>query len=101
MSKTKVAFLEGRLLSSQSKQFKNYTNSSDWMEKSQISKKPLLFCLCKQTKGRIIKANLSWNRTQAEICQLITILSVFLSLFFVLKVGLKDVKFEFCQFKLE
>jgi len=39
MIKTKVAFLEGRLLSSQSKQFEKFSNSSDWLEKSQPSKK--------------------------------------------------------------
>jgi len=37
MIKTKVAFLKGRLLSSQSEQFKNYSKSSDWLEKSQKS----------------------------------------------------------------
>jgi len=34
MIKTKVAVLEGRLLSSQSEQLKHYSNSSDWREKS-------------------------------------------------------------------
>jgi len=53
MIKTKVAFLEGRLLSSQSEQLKKYSKSSDWIEKSRLkkaliglkkpSKKPLLF----------------------------------------------------------
>jgi len=37
--KTKVAFLEGWLLTSQSEQFKNYSKSSDWLEKSRPSKK--------------------------------------------------------------
>jgi len=37
--KTKVAFLEGRLLTSQSEQFKKNSKSSDWLEKSQPSKK--------------------------------------------------------------
>jgi len=37
MIKTKVTFLEGRLLSSQ--QFKKYSKSSDWLEKSRPSKK--------------------------------------------------------------
>jgi len=31
MIKTKVAFLEGRLLSCQSEQFKKYSKSSDWL----------------------------------------------------------------------
>jgi len=37
MSKTKVAFLEGRLLSSQSEQFKKYSKNFNWLEKSQPS----------------------------------------------------------------
>jgi len=43
MIKTKVAFVEGRLLSSQSEQLKKYSKSSDWLEKTGILKKPLLF----------------------------------------------------------
>jgi len=39
MIKTKVAFLEDRLLSSQSEQFKKFAKSSDWLEKSRPSKK--------------------------------------------------------------
>jgi len=39
MIKTKVAFLEGRLLSSQSEQFKRYCKRSDWLEKNRPSKK--------------------------------------------------------------
>jgi len=39
MIKAKVAFLEGRLLSSQSEQFKKYSESSDWLEKIRPSKK--------------------------------------------------------------
>jgi len=39
MIKTKVAFFEGRLLSSQSEQFKKFSRSSDWLEKSRPSKK--------------------------------------------------------------
>jgi len=35
----KSGFLEGRLLSSQSKQFKKYSKSSDWLEKSRPFKK--------------------------------------------------------------
>jgi len=34
MINTKVAFVEGRLLSSQSQQFKKYSKSFDWLEKS-------------------------------------------------------------------
>jgi len=40
MTKAKVAFLEGRLLSSQSEQFKQFLKSSDWLEKIRLSKKP-------------------------------------------------------------
>jgi len=47
------------------------------------------------SEGRIIKANLSLSPTRAKFFQLIT--SLF---FFALKVRLKDLKFEFCQFKL-
>jgi len=39
MIKTKVAFLEGWLLSGQSEQLKKYLKSSDWVEKSRPSKK--------------------------------------------------------------
>jgi len=43
MIKTKVAFLEGWLLSIQSEQFKKYSKSSDWLQKAGPPKKPLLF----------------------------------------------------------
>jgi len=36
MIKTKVAFLKGRLLTSQSEQFKKYSKSSDWTVKARI-----------------------------------------------------------------
>jgi len=39
MTKTKVALLEGRLLTSQSEQFEKFSKSSDWLVKSQLSKK--------------------------------------------------------------
>jgi len=39
MIKTKVAFLECRLLSSQSEQFEKFSKISDWLEKSRPSKK--------------------------------------------------------------
>jgi len=39
MIKTKVAFLEGQLLSSQSEQSEKFSRSPDWLEKSQPSKK--------------------------------------------------------------
>jgi len=39
MIKTKVAFLEGRLLSSQSEQSKKFFKIPDWLEKSRPSKK--------------------------------------------------------------
>jgi len=39
MIKTKVAFLDSRLLSSQSEQSEKFLKSPDWLEKSQPSKK--------------------------------------------------------------
>jgi len=42
MIKTKVAFLEGRLLSSQSEQSENFSKSPDWLEKVSPPKKSLL-----------------------------------------------------------
>jgi len=39
MIKTKVAFLEGRLFSSQSGLSENFSDYSDWLDKSQPSKK--------------------------------------------------------------
>jgi len=39
MIQTKVAFLEGRLLSSQSEQSEKLWKSPDWLEKSWLSKK--------------------------------------------------------------
>jgi len=39
MVKTKVAFLEGRLLSSQLEQLKKYSKSFDWLEKKQALQK--------------------------------------------------------------
>jgi len=50
MIKTKMAFLEGRLLSSQSEQFKKYSIRSEWLKKAGPPKKPLLFRSCKQAK---------------------------------------------------
>jgi len=42
MIKTKVTYLEGRLLSSQSEQSEKFSKSPDWLEKSGPPKKPLL-----------------------------------------------------------
>jgi len=39
MIKTKVAFLEGRLFINQSGLFENFSDCSDWMDKSRPSKK--------------------------------------------------------------
>jgi len=39
MIQTKVAFLKGRILSSQSEQIEKFSESSDWLEKSRPSKK--------------------------------------------------------------
>jgi len=43
MIKTKVAFLENQILSNQSEPSEKYSISSDWLEKSRPSKKPLCF----------------------------------------------------------
>jgi len=59
MSKIAVVFLEGWLLSSQSEQLKKLSRSSDWLEKANHPKKPLLFwtwnrllaCLHDQSKS--------------------------------------------------
>jgi len=48
MIKTKVAFFEGRLFSSQSEPFEHFFNCSDWMDKSRPSKK-VTFVLIMQT----------------------------------------------------
>jgi len=39
MIKAKMAFLEGRLLSSQSEQSEKFSKNPDWLEKSRPSKK--------------------------------------------------------------
>jgi len=39
MINTKVAFLEGRPLSSQSEQYEKFSKSPDWLDKSRPSKK--------------------------------------------------------------
>jgi len=39
MIKTKVAFLEGWLFSSQSELFEKFLNCSDWLKKNRYSKK--------------------------------------------------------------
>jgi len=38
MIKTKVAFLEGRLFSSQTELFENFLNCSNWLDQSLLSK---------------------------------------------------------------
>jgi len=39
MIKTKVAFLESRLFSSQTELFENFSDCSDWLDESRPSKK--------------------------------------------------------------
>jgi len=67
MIKTKVAFLETRLLSSLSEQFKKYSKSSDWLKKAGPPKKPLLFWSCKQaiinTTQRGMRRSFDTSRT--------------------------------------
>jgi len=55
MIKTKVAFLEGWLLSNQSEQSEKFSKNSDWLEKSRPSKKPLLFWSCKQANSQSVQ----------------------------------------------
>jgi len=43
MIKIKLAFLEGRILSSQSEQSERFSKTSDWLEKSRPLKKPPLY----------------------------------------------------------
>jgi len=47
MVKTKVAFMEGLLSSSQSELFEYFSNCSDLLDKSWPSKKPLLIIIKK------------------------------------------------------
>jgi len=51
MIKTNGGFLEGRLLSSQSEQFKKYSKISEFLKKSRPSKKATLFWSCKQASN--------------------------------------------------
>jgi len=51
MIKTKVDFLEGRLLSIQSERLKKYWKSSDRLEKSRPSKKATFVLSCKQANS--------------------------------------------------
>jgi len=51
MIKTKVAFLKGRLLSSQSEQSEKFSKSSDWLEKSRLSKTDTFVWSCKQASN--------------------------------------------------
>jgi len=64
MIKTKVAFLEGRLLSSPSEQLKKNSKSSDWLEKSRPSKKAT-FVLIMQT-GYISQYFNRFNKAHTE-----------------------------------
>jgi len=54
MIKTKVAFLEDRLLSIQSEQFKKYLKTLIGYKKAGPLKKPLLFWSCKQANRQYI-----------------------------------------------
>jgi len=54
MIKTKVAFLESRLFSSQSKQFEKFLKSPDWLEKALYTGQPLYTGLI-MNKGAVHK----------------------------------------------
>jgi len=58
MIKTKVDFLEGRLLSSQSDKYEKFLKTPDWLEKNRPSKKAT-FVLCKQDNNSRIFSELS------------------------------------------
>jgi len=45
MIKTKVAFFEGRLFSSQSELFKNFSDYPDWLDKNTVNSKKAAFVL--------------------------------------------------------
>jgi len=47
MIKTKVAFLEDRLFPNQSGLFENFSNGSDWLDKSRPSKKATFVLIMK------------------------------------------------------
>jgi len=57
-----------RLFSSQSELFDNFSNCSDWLDKSRPSKKPFLFWSCKQATCR--PANNHFNRGRLSILRL-------------------------------
>jgi len=46
---SKDGFFEGPAFSSQSGLFENFSDCSDWLDKSRTSKTPLLFCSCIDT----------------------------------------------------
>jgi len=54
---TKVAFLESRLSSNQSEQFKKFSKTSDWLEKSQPFKKAAFVWSCKQANDFFYKVS--------------------------------------------
>jgi len=64
MTKTKVDFLEGRLLSSQSQQFKKFSKSTDWLEKSWPSKKATFVWSCKQAIYKVSTQTLRSKRIE-------------------------------------
>jgi len=67
MIKTKVAFLKGRLFSSQSELFENFSNCSDWLDKSRPSKKAtFLITLCKQAISVFPKGTATHYRIESR-----------------------------------
>jgi len=55
MTKIKVSFLEGRLLSSQSEQSEKFSKSPDWLEKSRPSNKNHFVLIVKQAKYHFVQ----------------------------------------------
>jgi len=56
MIKTKVAFLEGRLLSSQSEQSEKFSKSPDWLVKSRLFKKATFVLIMYRAVERLARA---------------------------------------------
>jgi len=70
MIKTKVAFLEGRLFSSQSELFEYFLNCSDWLDKSRPSKKAT-FVLITTKKWVVLLFN--FTRPKNGLCCYLTL----------------------------
>jgi len=66
MIKTKVAFLEGRLLFIQSEQFEKFSKALIGWKKAGPPKKPLLFWSCKQANYALLNPYLKYAQISAK-----------------------------------